>query len=123
MLVIIVMILEFLIKAFLIDLHLNDNQSNLIDFLMITALLIAIFMEISKKHKVKYAQMPLMVGALLRTALVIFDIFGRSIYVLPNSGADSEMFYRISVHYVTSHHSTRGAFPALMGTLFSFIRL
>lgn len=72
-----------------------------------------------KPHCKKYAP-ALIAGYLFRIALLFFDIYGRNIYVLPNSGADTEMFYNGSVIIGHGGVYTRGAFPQLMGDFFRF---
>lgn len=61
----------------------------------------------------------LTVGFLFRIALLLFDLYGRSIYQLPNSGGDSEAFYRYSVSFAGGG-ADWGAFTIVMGYLFRF---
>jgi len=60
--------------------------------LVIMAVSIAVFVELTKE-KPEYAGI-LCAGYLWRVALLIWDIFARNIYALPNSGADSNMYHR-----------------------------
>jgi len=71
-----------------------------------------------KKTK-KYASI-LILAALLRLFLVLFDRFGQSIYHLPNSGADSSMFFRNAALFALKDASVnRGAgFSTVMGWFF-----
>jgi 4-amino-4-deoxy-L-arabinose transferase-like glycosyltransferase len=52
----------------------------------------------------------------------LFDLYGKNIFSLPNSGFDSEMYYRSSVSYMMSGDAGNGEmFSKVMGTIFSFI--
>lgn len=60
-------------------------------------------------------------GYLFRVLLLFFDLYGREIYSLPNSGADSEWFYECAIRY--AHSENAGyitSFSRLMGTFFRF---
>lgn len=61
---------------------------------------------------------PLIAGYIWRVALMYFDIFGKSVYNLPNSGTDSEGFYRRAVAYALGERTDPGGFPGLMGSFF-----
>lgn len=71
-----------------------------------------------KPHCKKYAP-ALIAGYLFRIALLFFDIYGRNIYLLPNSGADSEAFYKYSVSFANGGKDW-GIFTIVMGYLFRF---
>ena len=62
-------------------------------------------------------------GYLLRVFLLLFDIYGRSIYQLPNSGADSLAFFKSAQKYAGVSINTRemGSYPFVMGLIFKFI--
>ena len=89
---------------------------------LVTALIvlftIAYILDLSGKDKsVSY---PLFTAYLLRLFLVYFDLYGRGIYGLPNSGADSDMFYYNAIEYINTGDSFRGFFVAVTGTLFKY---
>lgn len=60
-----------------------------------------------------------------RLAFMFWDLFARRIFILPNSGADSEMFYNqaidISENISSLFASGIGLYPKLNGLLFSII--
>lgn len=64
-------------------------------------------------------------GYLARIAFMFWDLFARDIYVLPHSGADSEMFYHTSVVIskdLSMLGNTRGGlFSDIIGLLFNLI--
>ena len=68
----------------------------------------------------KYSK-ALMIGYWIRVFLLYFDLYGNNIYVLPNSGADTAMFYGGALRYMEYGGSTRTVFPLVMGTIFRFI--
>ena len=58
-------------------------------------------------------------GYLFRVLLLFFDLYGREIYLLPNSGADSEWFYECAIRYAhTGNAGYNGSFPRQMGIFF-----
>ncbi len=82
---------------------------------------VAIFYDITSHPLLHQFSIPIMLGYLMRLFFVFFDIYGSDIYSLPNSGADSEMYYRYAVEFVASGDAGRGGtFSTIMGALFSF---
>lgn len=69
-----------------------------------------------KPHCKKYAP-ALIAGYLFRIALLFFDIYGRNIYVLPNSEGDAIGFYLNAVKIARGSASTSG-FVGYMGIFF-----
>lgn len=58
---------------------------------------IAYFFDLQRNYRFCVEKNALLFGYILRIALLFFDLYGRGIYHLPNSGADSEYFYRMGV--------------------------
>lgn len=58
-----------------------------------------------KNHRDKKIIMYIMISYILRTALMFFDIYGKDIFVLPNSGADSESFHFNAIKF--AEHGTK----------------
>lgn len=113
---------EFLIKALIKDISISATVLTLIDIIMISIFAISLYLDLENSSKIKFARTPIILGYLFRILIVFFDIWGKSIYSLPNSGADSEMYYLNSVNYSFTHQTSRGGmFPKVMGTIFSFI--
>lgn len=62
---------------------------------------------------------------LIRILLLFFDIFGRDIFVLPHSGADTEAFYNraleVSQNFKFTTDSTLGLYPQITGLIFKLV--
>jgi len=101
----------------------NQFQPDSICLIMISVFSIAYIFEISRSEKYTIYMRELLSGYLLRLFLLLFDIYGRDIYHLPNSGADSIVFFRSAQWYagVSIQGRDMGAFPFVMGLIFKFI--
>ena len=64
---------------------------------------------------------PLFFGYLWRLFVLYFDVYGKSIYTLPNSGADSLSFYRWARHFAETGETSAGLFTSVMGTVIRWI--
>ena len=115
---IIVFLFEMGLLAFLNARTLTTHSDYLISFL-IFAFSFAYAASISGS-KLGVAKKPLAAGYFLRIALLYFDMYGKSIYHLPNSGADSEGFWRGSVYAARSLRKY-GGFEGFMGSIFRVI--
>lgn len=78
--------------------------------------------SLTMSKRVKDIQAPLICGYVWRVLLMLFDLYGRSVYVLPNAAGDAEMFYRRSVRFATGTIGKQNieSFPKIMGTIFSY---
>lgn len=82
---------------------------------------IAYIADIQRNESLKPVRNALLMGFFFRLAILFFDVYGRSIYVLPNSGSDAEMFYYESYIVAMGGTSIRGLFVTVTGTLMHFI--
>lgn len=114
-----VLILEFL----LLWAHGTVNEiNNVTASALIVIEAAAIIWEIGRSEKLTGMQKALIAGFLFRLFLLYFDIYGKSIYSLPNSGADTEVFYVGAVRFAQTGDPGRGtSFSAVMGSIFSFV--
>ena len=80
----------------------------------------AFCLDLNNSTDLKQFAIPLAIGLLLRIALLFFDIYGRNIYSLPNSGADTEMFYSQAIKYLSGKSTRNNLFINTLGTLFKF---
>ncbi len=89
---VVVFLLEFLVLA---EIRASgvDPVDNLTVCFFISAFTVAFLADISRSKRLKYCKVQLMLGYLFRLSLLFFDLYGQSIYHLPNSGADSDTFY------------------------------
>ena len=75
-------------------------------------------------HKLKcfyWCRQELLLAYYWRLFLLFFDVYGRNVYHLPNSGADSSKFFRISIQVALGGKNTMGAFSLCMGTIFRWM--
>ena len=110
---------ELLIMVFLRSIGVESRPVALI-LPMILAVSAVYLFELGRNRRLKPVATPLILGYCMRIFLVIFDIYGRNIYSLPNSGADSEGFYRSALAYAGGY-SVDGAFPQVTGKVISWI--
>ena len=97
------------------------GEEYLPDGLAITLILVfsAVFIvSINKDRTKRYIRDALSAGYIFRLALLFFDHYGRDIYSLPNSGADSEKFFRFSVGLAQGGSVDLGFFTKVMGAYF-----
>lgn len=73
---------------------------------------------IAKYSKNKGEYILLLFAYFIRILLLYWDIFGRSIFLLPNSGADSEMFNDFAIQYVQGFDEGRGGLYSIIVGLF-----
>lgn len=90
------------------------------------ALLIAVFsvafcMDVDNDLNSSYLRKPLLLGYFARLATLLFDLYGQRIYTLPNSGADSAMFFAGAVSVYNGAETGRTFFPVVMGYIFRWI--
>ena len=113
------LLFEILILVFLKSAGFESRPAALMlpMILMVSA---AYFFDLGRSRRLKLVAPPLVLGYCERLFLVVFDIYGRNIYSLPNSGADSEGFYRSALAYANGY-SVEGAFPQVTGEVISWI--
>ena len=113
------LLFEIFIMIFLRSIGVDSRPVALILPLILVVSAVYLF-ELSRNRRLKPVATPLILGYCMRIFLVIFDIYGRNIYSLPNSGADSEGFYRSALAYAGGY-SVDGAFPQVTGKVISWI--
>lgn len=90
-------------------------------FVLLHIMIVSIIL-MSYKSKLKFIFLS---GFIARVVLMFWDLFARNIFILPNSGADSEMFYNSALtisNDLSFLGNTRGGiFSDIMGILFKFI--
>ncbi len=118
---IIVLIIEFLIMALLRP-NGNIEVSNSLATVMILIESIAVCFDLNKFRN-RQAQLPLFLGYLWRLFLLYFDIFGKNIFVLPNSSSDAVIFYNEALFFSETGVPGRHGkfFSIIMGTLFKVV--
>ena len=115
------MLLALIIDSLILHVFSTDSLHTLLPTLLIGTYVIVYVLYLRNDRVLHNFEIPLICGLCLRIGLLYFDIFGRNIYILPNSGADSEWFYHLGVAYAQGDRSMRGVWSATVGTLFSVI--
>ncbi len=113
-------IFEIIILAIMKPLITNYDAISLIAVLIHITFSIVVLMSYKIKNKLIF-----MFGYTARVIFMFWDLYARDVFVLPNSGVDSEMFYGFSVmvaNDLSMLGNTRGGvFSDLMGLLFRII--
>ena len=121
MLAIITLVLEIIILGIVKSIGIVD-VGNTMATLLIFLFSVIFIATIQKSELIGEFNQQIIVGYLFRVAILFFDLFGTKIFVLPQSGADSLMFYRAAEQWtVNGIESTRGFFVYAMFKLFEFI--
>ena len=114
-----VLALEFCIKAFIRFMP-NSINTEAVDFVSIFTFSVAFALDLAKSKKLKLFSAPLFFGYIFRVFLVFWDIYGRNIFPLPNSGADTEGFYNKSV-MIMNYYDISDPFSNVMGNIFKIV--
>ena len=95
--------------------------SNGLCTILIMAFSVAFMFDIHKSRRFGIYAREILVGYIWRIFLLYFDIYGKSIYRLPNSGADSSAFFN-STKMLMGYGEARdmGSFPRVMAAIFKF---
>ena len=122
MILIIILSLEFFFMNFCLVSG-NQFQPDSICLIMIAFYSLTYIFVVSRSKKLAMYMRELISGYLLRVFLLIFDIYGRNIYQLPNSGADSNAFFRSAQWYAGVSIKARdmGSYSCVMGFVFKYI--
>ena len=95
---------------------------DLVAIVMVVVFSISFIVTVQQGKVTKLYMNQLIAGYMIRVFLLFFDLFGKSIHTLPQSGADSSMFYRTSTELVLFGKTNRnGNFITFMYKVFSFI--
>lgn len=97
------------------------NFENIAFLAVIIHVLFTIIVLLCYRRKIKFV---LLSAFIVRVVFLVWDLYGRDIFVLPNSGADSEMFYRTAISVskqLSLLGETGGVYSDINGVLFYFI--
>ena len=115
-------VMEFLIKALIKDYITSEVVAQAIDIVFVVIFSVAFMVDLGRSKKIKELSVPLYLGYSMRLFFLFWDLYGRSIFTLPNSGADSEAFYNNVVCYTQmGYFGRKSNFATLMGTVGSVI--
>ncbi len=82
---------------------------------------IAFIYDTEHIKKLSYLRTPIRIGYYLRLFLLFFDLYGQWIFVLPNSGADADVFYGWAENYMKKGGWTRTVFPKVIGFIMRYV--
>ena len=99
----------------------GGSISNTFATVLILLFSLAFIGYVQSKRKLKLYRSALVFGYLFRVFLLYFDLFGRRIFMLPNSGADSEMFYRSICNCAKGLSYRSGTYVDMMGMVFKLV--
>ncbi|MBR4235934.1 MAG: hypothetical protein IKR85_07720 [Clostridia bacterium] len=121
MFAIITLIIELLLLALITSLGTMDVGNTLASVFILLFSVTLIPSVQGSKNMGKYSTQ-ILLGYILRLTILFFDIFGQSIYVLPQADSDARMFYRTSRELVLYGRTDgRGYFISLMYTVLRYI--
>ena len=98
-----------------------EEMPDLLIWALIGLFLVVFVGEVKKKMQIKACASALMCALLLRIVFIFIDLYLSEYYTLPNSGADSEMFYWGAVRVAHGGESHRGFFVYVMGYVFAWM--
>lgn len=105
-------LVSFVLKGFPIDL-----EALSIVLITINTVVVAFALRISIKDQA--LQRVLLIGYMIRVAVLLLDIYGRNVFVLPHSGIDSEAFHLQALDYAQAldsvSFSLSGVYSKLLG--------
>ena len=117
MMSIITLILDVLVLSALPD----QGRPVAVVSVMILLFIFTLSFDLARSEILEEFQKPILVGLLLRILLLYFDLYGRNIYLLPNSGVDSEWFYKQGILAADGLNTVHGAFYTMLGRIFSVV--
>lgn len=88
--------------------------------------LIAVFsavylFDLGRNERLKPLFILFVLGYSFRLFLLVFDLYGREVFILPNSGSDSETFFRHSIIMALGRYAAESGLVQLTGNLFRLI--
>ena len=116
MILIVILSLEFIFLHFCMVSG-NQFQPDSICIIMISVFSLVYILKISKSEKYAFYMRELVSGYLLRVFLLFFDIYGKNIYTLPNSGPDANSFFKSAQWYAgfSTQGTDMGSYAYVMG--------
>ena len=99
----------------------NKGRPVILISLMIMLFTLTLSVDLQRSNALKEFQKPIILGYLLRVFLLYFDLYGRNIFTLPNSGADSEWFYRQGILASLGANTIQGPFYSMLGQIFKIV--
>lgn len=112
--------LIFLIQALLSGVFLIEYNVEGVSILIIALTSIFLMIDLSRKNFPKEIYIILLISYLLRIFFLFFDLYGQELFILPNSGFDSEMFHEAALHGIATGDYGRGhIYSYVVGIIYS----
>ncbi len=115
-----VLVCELAILAFLQGIGVTVRPNSLI-ILLIVIFSVTYFIDLSISKLDRKIKLCFTAGYLFRIVLLFWDIYGTKIYVLPQSGADSQAFYHEAIRIAEGESWKVFDLPAFAGSIFKLI--
>lgn len=121
MLTVIVLAGEFILLALLQAAGITSRPDGYMLILIVLAVL-AYLLDVFRKKSLIPVRKSLTSGLIFRLFLLLWDTYGRDVYMLPHSGSDSEGYFSSSVQVANGATDVYGGtFSVVMGHIFRFI--
>lgn len=121
MLSILTLIFECIILNFFASPGSTEGPSTAIVILFIAFFSAAFYLDVTRSGKLGNLRTPLLIGYFYRLFFMFFDLYGRGIMRLPNSGGDSEYFYQQGMAFSQGLNNASSAFAKLVGVMFRYL--
>lgn len=110
-------IIEGLISFFLIQ----NFEIKILPFIVIISMTITFIIDLGRNKLPKKMLLILFVVYFTRVLLLFFDLYGRNLFVLPNSGFDSERFHGEAIHILQAKDFSEGSYySGLIAIIYNF---
>jgi len=111
----------FIVQAFFANIFLTAFNIEGISILIVTLTSLFLLFDLSRLNLPKMLFNILFVSYLLRLFLMFFDLYGQNIFVLPNSGLDSEMFHGSALQgLATGNYGNGHVYSMVLGFIYTF---
>jgi hypothetical protein len=111
----------FIIQAIFSSIFLTDLNIDSLAILIIVMTSLFFLFDLSCLNFPKTVFLIFYISYLFRLFLLFFDLYGQEIFVLPNSGLDSEMFHSSAINGLMNGNYGNGhIYSMVLGTLYRF---
>lgn len=112
--------LVFVVEGLFTNLFLQEFNISILPFIVIFITSIFLLVDLSRSKLPKYVFLILFFSYIFRLLLMLFDLYGRDIFILPNSGKDSEMYHAAAINgLITGDYLTGQLYSRVIATVYS----
>lgn len=110
----------FIIEGLFTNLFLQELNISVLPFIVIFITSLFLFMDLSRAKLPKYIFLFILFSYFVRLFLMFFDLYGREIFILPNSGKDSEMYHATAINgLITGDYLNGGLYSRIIAMIYS----